>query len=372
MMMQCLLAGIGRERLFGEEFPNVEIRRRFENRQERETDEQYRYRMYMHRVMNPGYDQREEHSRKMNPKGFWECPFTVSGILWRPDIHDQVQEFLDQIGKPNEMFCKIVSSGLSRSDPRFVSRIVLMVRDPVSVAKSQENLVRSFKYMNNGRPTDLFAGMRIHSPKAFIDSTIMLAGFMLKHGIPFHVVNYDDVLENPGSVLGGVFEFLVEKKADLVKAAGAIDPDLKRSLPEPKPSLLWEDADVVYQALLEGNFGKIKTFGDNDGRLSAREDANWICIRTQTRMVEAHCKQCMKSPKFAASARRSAQARGVNWRVLPCAWETAFRTDGESLISIDESIVRNHWVTEDDKKRDKWEASRLEMAKTKRALAERA
>jgi hypothetical protein len=204
--------------------------------------------------------------------------------------------------------------------------------------------------------------MEIHSPKMFIDVTLMLSAWIKRHpDIPVHYVEYDNLVAEPEVAIKGVLDFIGEKgSAKKAKvAASEIDPKLKRSYPEPKPSLLWDDAERVHDLLKSGDHDGLERFAHDKSRPSFREDLSWVCVRVGSRMVEAHCSRCIKDPKFAASVRAAAERSGVQWRLRPCAYETAYREDGVSLKTIDQSILDNHWITQKDRRHDGFEAARL-------------
>jgi hypothetical protein len=309
----------------------------------------------------PDQEAEEKRAKDMNPKGFWECPFTVQGVRFRPEIEEQLKAILSE--SEEETFCKIVSQGVAASDPRYITKLVVMVRDPRSVAKSQERLTREFRYRRPGQPErNLYDGMEIHSPKMFIDVTLMLSAWIKRHpDIPVHYVEYDNLVAEPEVAIKGVLEFLGEKGAakKAKTAASEIDPKLKRSYPEPKPSLLWDDAERVHDLLKSGDHDGLERFAHDKSRPSFREDLSWVCVRVGSRMVEAHCSRCIKDPKFAASVRAAAERSGIQWRLRPCAYETAYREDGVSLKTIDQSILDNHWITQKDRRHEGFEAARL-------------
>lgn len=343
-MMRLLGLALGEDRIFGKKFPNEEQRAEFGRRGKSETDAQYTYRMYTGEMLRPHADEIIAESKDLNPNGFWECPFTVRGVRFTVEMEKKLKELEEQIasGAP-ETVSKIVSQGLAKSDPRYISRVIFMVRHPRAVAKSQERLRREMKFRTeDGEEYDLFEGQTVHSPRMFIDVTSEVMLWIEAHPeVPVHQVKYDDLIARPRETLDGVAEFLGE--GDWSEAINEIDPRLKRSYPQEVKSNLWSDAEFVYEALLGMDFDAVRSFLNDPTRMANRESRSWLCLRCETPMVEPHCLRCKANHLgFRDSLREFAEKRGISWQTRPCAFEVAFDQDSP-LISIEESIERNFW-----------------------------
>ena len=122
----------GYTRLEAEQFPNEKGLRRFE-RTPRDTDELWDFKQYQWKKngIKEKFLKEFENIKKMNPLGFWENEWTVGGIQYSLRNEEKYDE---------TKFCKIVSQGLHKSDPKYVSKVIYMSRHPRAVAKSQEEL----------------------------------------------------------------------------------------------------------------------------------------------------------------------------------------------------------------------------------------
>ena len=109
-------------------------------------------------------DTRTDHSKMMNPNGFWEDGrFTVRGLSWRFNCREELDGYLTE-EKPTCV--KIVSQGLIQTDPRYISKMVYLIRHPRNVAKSQENLVTELDQMFGDKNT-----LKMHTPKMYLNVT---------------------------------------------------------------------------------------------------------------------------------------------------------------------------------------------------------
>jgi hypothetical protein len=297
--------------------------------------------MYIYRKTNPKALEEVEIAKDLNPTGFWECPFTVRGVQFRPNREDQLKQ-LEAESKRNLTVCKIVSGGLAQSDPRYIDKIVFMLRHPRSVAKSQERLRRNEKYKKlNGESIDLYQDKVVHSPKMFIQTTVMAAAWLKKHPeIPVHYVLFDDLISYPEGTLLGIQQFLGE--GNFLAAASAIRSDLKRSYPEQKKSNLWGDAEYVWDKFLAKDFSALAKFSRDITRPISREGRSWPCARLQAPVVEAHCRACRHSSSFRAKLIEDAEKNRINWQEEPCGFECGNDLDS-SPITLDESIENNFW-----------------------------
>jgi hypothetical protein len=344
-MMRLLGLALGEDRILGDKFPQERARSEFAQRRDGETESQYTFRLYADSLLHPHDDEATGRSRDLNPNGFWECPFTVRGVRFSVGMESKLKDLESEVvvGAPRETICKVVSQGLAQSDPRYISKIIFMVRDPRSVARSQERLRREMKFRTeDGQEHDLYEGQVVHTPRMFIDVTIGAMLWMDNHpDVPVLFVRYDDLVAQPQEPLRKVAEFLGD--GDWEAAIHEIDPKLKRSYPQEVKSNLWGDAEFIYKALLDMDVTAVRGFLKDPRRMSSREARSWPCLRCEAPMVEPHCLQCKANNNgFRDSLISFADERGIPWRERPCAFETAFDLDNP-LISIEESIDQNFW-----------------------------
>lgn len=339
LMMQILRSALGEDAIYGTQFPQDKHAESRKAKLPRETEAQYEYRQYA-MGLDPGRDLAESHD--LNPDGFWECPFTVRGISYRPELERELENALEA---GDGLVCKVVSEALAHSEPRYVDRVVLMARHPRAVAKSQERLLRELRMkFSDGKIRDLYEGQVVHSPEMFIESTVAVMRWLAAHPtIPVLVVCYDDLIAHPEETVQLVSHF-VDPDGDWKAGAREVKVQLKRSYPEDKKSLFWEDAEYLYDALLRLDHAAVKRFMEDDTRAIHRERRTWMCVRCEQPMNAAHCRTCTFSPGFRAQLRKHAEVNGVPWRERPCAYEVAY-SDG-ALKTIEASVRDNSWVEE--------------------------
>ena len=348
LMMSCFSTSLGHKRLIGYKFPQEEKINRLFSRNIGETENQYVYRLYC--LSKIGKTKTSERARltkayDMNPGGFWEHPqFTCGGLRYLHNHRGQINRILSA-RKP--LFIKIVSQGLLPSDPRYISKIVFMVRHPFAVAKSQERLTRQGMFKDeSGKTIDIFSDVVINSPDMFLQVSLAAAKFFLScTHIPVHMVDFDDLIETPAPVLESIQDFLGEGNFSL--SVDNIDPKLRRSYSPGGEENIWAEAENVYKRLKNKDFtGIVKTVGKDLSEYRKRQES-WLCARTQTTAVRAHCVTCKSSAEFRKSLINYATSRGFDWKNEPCAFECAYDKENP-LISIEESIATNFWEGEKD------------------------
>ena len=284
---------------------------------------------------------KRDHIKDMNPHGFYECAFSVKGMSYSTEHHQLYQRIKDN----DYPVVKIVSQGLTNTAPSEVSRVVYMLRHPREVAKSQEKLMRSMMVMDQlGAKRDVFEGMKIHTPKMFISTTIAACQwFTLNPQVPVEIVLFEDLFENKAKVSQQLQGF--HGRGDFAEGMNAVDGELRRSEPEDIPSRLWEEAEEIYALMLEHRFAEVwKKHGRMDTE-AARDSRRFHCARRGAATVEAQCKMCMGDSATRNTFREQATKKGVKWKDNPCAYQCGFGR-GESM-SVDESIADNFWNHDD-------------------------
>jgi hypothetical protein len=343
MMMRIMRSAFGEERILGEEFPN-ETRQKVEaQRQEAlsKLTEIQRYLLEKMRV-KPKESSMTNRVLDMNPNGYFEMAFTVRGAAFSPATA-RLLERVEKEEKPS--ICKIVSQGLAKSDPRYIDKVVFMVRDPRAVAKSQERLGRQNPMdperapQRNGKP------ILIRSVGMYNQVTVAAARWIVNHpDIPVHVVNYDALLDNPLPVIASIAEFLGE--GDFSRAHELIDTSLRRSEPEAVDE--GEDAlfaMALHGHLLVGRFDRVlETAKARAEYLRANPPApkQWHCPRLKQTVVENICRLCRSHELTTRNLRETAKKKKIKWEGEPCPYECGIM--GDAGITVAESIAQNHWL----------------------------
>ena len=318
LMMDCLRQALGDDRIIGKAFP-------FEDRinQRAETEiEKYIKKKYGIRTKD---QEAVEKSKDMNPNGFWECRYTVQGVKWHRGI--------DRVCKP-EMVCKIVSQGLAHSDPKYIDRIIYMMRHPREVAKSQERLRSNLPGAEELKEK---AGP-VHSPKMFVDVTCAAARWLLENPKPIQLVHYDSLIEYPEETLGAVKGFLGE--GDFSKHP--IDRGLKRSAREDIDNELWEDAEHIYDRFIAGDYQNLVEYIENPKSRTNKVGARYPCVRLDEMVVYKHCENCYNDKMTMWNLRKKAEERKIDWRNEPCVFECGIGIDVDTK-AVEQSIQFNHW-----------------------------
>lgn len=275
-------------------------------------------------------------AKDMNPNGYFEMEFTVRGVRYMPRHEKLLNEILED---EQPRICKIVSQGLMRSDPRYITKIVYMVRDPRAVAKSQERLGRQSPMDPESAPESDGKKALIRTAKMFNGVTVGAARWILEHtDTPTHLVNYDELLDNPLPELEKLGEFLGE---DFSGAASMIDPSLRRSVPEEIDDDSGANAMVLYTLLKSGDWQGIIDYAKAKAK-EPRKITDWYCTRLKSAINVEVCKLCKSHRMTTANLINNAERKKIKWRVEPCVYECGI--DGSVGVSVAESVENSHWV----------------------------
>lgn len=344
LMMDIMRDVFGEDKIVGSKFPQEKNIDLFLKKHDGETEDEYNYRMYISKKQMEKRKFEIEKIKDLNPNGFWECIYTVSGIRFMPQIHNENQliDIYNNIKKREERFCKIVSQGLSGSESRYIEKIIFMMRHPREVAKSQERLKRNGKFkLKDGTEFDIYEGVVVHSPEMYINVTVSAAVWLKNHEeIPFLIVDHKKLMTDPKPVLMSIQNFI--GKGNFSEAEKRIDTSLYRSYPEDIDNELWEEAEYVYEKFMDCDFKAITEFAMDKKSKISRRNRSWRCERSGIITCEAHCKNCKTSINFRNSLKENAVRQKIEWQNQPCAFECAFDLD-EEHVSVQESIEKNFW-----------------------------
>ena len=335
--MDLFRVALGDDRILGEKFPQA---KRLQAVLEPDGDESDRFvaaRRYAYEKQNPDWEAEFEHSKKMNPNGFWEMRWSVAGIQYEyePPASDRI--------------CKIVSQGLARSNPAYIDKIVMMIRHPYAVAQSQQDLTRRVPFLRaDGRKVKQDE-LRVLSPEMYINVSVAVAGWFAGPGKDtlVHRVNFDDLVSEPEPTLRGLGAFVGE--GDWDAAIGRINPKLRRSprLPGDEHSKRerWDLALAVHDQLSAGNWeGVLEIARAEAERRKAAPPDHFFCPRWGGSVNPQQCGLCRSDPTVRNNMRNTAERRRIDWPNEPCLWEVAYAPDREVHLTIGQSVASNHWV----------------------------
>ena len=340
LMMDLMRVTFGEDRILGKKFPQEERLKFYNKKQENESETEFSLRQYI-QAKNQHKDPIEEFekTKDMNPNGFWEMLYTVQGCYYRFQDTDRLETLLNE-DKPS--ICKIVSQGLMKSDPRYISKVIYMMRHPRAVAKSQERLRRNMpSIQTEDGVIEMEDELTIHTPEMYINVTLMACRWLRKYPkVPVHFVKYDELIKTPGPTLNKVKTFLGE--GDFTKAIDQINPDLWRSHPEDIEHRLWTIADSIYDLFLEGKFQECIDFMEENKDEFRKEQSQWICARRNMPASEDICKICQTDKVVRGRFKETSERMRIDWQNEPCLYECGMGV-GIDHITVGDSVENNHW-----------------------------
>lgn len=317
--------------------------------EEGEEDHHFELRKYFF-DLNKEREEKAGRSREktmdMNPNGFWECQYTVAGINYSYGMRTMLKGFLEETDE-NRTCVKIVSQGLLNSDPRYITKILYLLRHPRAVAKSQERLIRGVAFDNK----DFSELAKIHTPEMFIKVTQMAALFLKDHpDIEVKILEYDDLIEHPKDNIKSICDFFkidFEDRWPLVK--DAVKPKYRRSYPQEIELDLWKDAETLYDLMKEKKYEEILEYSKDPQKPMNRSTRKWTCQRSGNTVDEKICKMCKEDRMFREEGKRAAIARKIEWEDKPCLFEVGFDMDAKEYKTVRESILTNFWIDDDSR-----------------------
>ena len=343
LTMLLFATAVGEDRILGDKFPQLD-------RSKKKKDIPNEIEEIVEYIKDKYEDKKEDELKKsidMNPNGFWECPFTVHGISWGPV--DKIKELIKKIKEEeyyNKYIMKIVNSGLLRSDPEYIGKVVYLVRHPYDIAKSQIRLKRSQKFTIGKKEVDLYNDVIVNDPLFYIQSTIQFAKWRVDNpGKEVLFVGYDELISDPENTLKKMADFTGIK--NLIDSKKVINKKLQRSKTEHKfiPGI-WEDAVKIHEMLLDENFQGIIDYSKRKDTWLYKRTATWVCLRIRSATSYMNCYDCYhkRDKDFIKTGIERAEANEWDWENEPCAFECGFDCERESPISIEDSIKNNHWI----------------------------
>jgi hypothetical protein len=339
LMTNLIQSGLpnGKKRLVGSKFMGIDKKGKM-RKLPNEPKELTKCREYI-QTLYPDQSADVNDSKDMNPDGFWECQYTVPGCFYRFQFADELEKFMaEKEGKKKDSICKIVSQGLVNSDPRYINKVVFMMRHPRAVAKSQERLKRRGNGMINQE------NRVVHTPDMFINVTMAAIQWFKKYSdIPVLVVDYDELLNDQETQLERLFDFLGE--GDIKKTKGIVKPKLRRSLPEEIDMPLWKEAEQVHQWFLDKKFTKAIKFAKSFNTYHTREHSSWICSRTNEQVNYKNCEACKAHKEIRGLLKVTAEMKNIVWKEEPCLYDCGYNlVSKEKPLTPNESMETHTWL----------------------------
>ena len=303
--------------------------------------------------LRDGYSESAEQKKDLNPRGFYEG-WPCMGIPWNFINHKRLQSLQEA---ETDAVAKIVGQGLAITNPDYISKVVVIVRHPRAVARSQEKLVNrvnirdSHKGMHNVRRE-----AKIHNPDFWLSNMLSIAQWISAFpDVPFYVLSYERLTSASWRCeidMNELQQFIGE--GDFVKASQeSIDSSLIRSHPKTDCSEEVQNqflfAEEIYSLACNGEWEDVLLAFSERAKQQAEKDANkkptkYLCYRANRTVLQAQCKECIKGKTVMQSFKELAERAQVDWRKEPCVYECAFRNDSSKYKTPSESIKQNFWT----------------------------
>lgn len=319
LMMNILKTSLGEERLLGKEFPREE---------KEEENELIKYIRSKDENLQERIKNHTEKSKNMNPDGFYEMEWTMTGISYSM----KYEKILKECKKEPLNIVKVVSPGLINSDPKYISKIIYMLRNPYDVAKSHENLIGRSPISPNINGEQL----KINSPDLFIKYNTMGATWIKEHlDVPVKIIQYEDLVYSPKETLKELSEFLNE---DVSHGESCVKKKLHRSKGEVRNEEEWVLANNIYECIQNEDWeGAVRIV--HETKIEDPNGSPIMCTRLNRRVVNNECKACRMNSIVRDNYKKASEEKNIDWRNEPCT-----RDVFEQKVTIKESIEKNSWI----------------------------
>ncbi len=349
--MDILRISLGGENIIGEKLVNEKIPEL--EQIEGERDAHFVVREYLYSKSKNKHQKtldKKIQMEDMNPNGFWECEFTVKGInysyknrKWLHTLHT----------KGKNKVCKIVSQGLLQSDPKYIDKMIYLIRHPRNVAKSQERLSRNFDVKFGEDKKNIFDDIVVHTPEMYINVTLLACRWIIENkDIPVLFVEFEKLQKNPEEEIERMAQFV--GYGDFDKGKDIVEPKLNRSKQENIENPLWEDAEFIYEKFKKGKFKEIIKAFEDPKRLTNRMKQSWQCTRCNMTVDAKDCTKCINSLIVRENYKKRANILDIDYMNEPCLYECGMNIDVEEseYLTIEESIKYNSWTEDNIEQRE--------------------
>jgi hypothetical protein len=200
----------------------------------------------------PEDHERYEHSRLMNPKGYYEYPRLVkNGIslnMAAGKVPSLCPKLVPNIHDSKEYAIKLLTPAYLSTAEQLIDKVIYVIRDPRETVYSQRSIIDN---LSDAEHAD-----------QILENWMMLERMLNDNMQPYNwhkvfFVDHRDLMSDTGvtwllCTLAGFLEPLRFTSADIALAKDCIDLDLYRSKP-PKPKLQWFKYELkqMYQNLRE-------------------------------------------------------------------------------------------------------------------------
>ncbi len=286
--------------------------------------------------------ERADHANKMNPKGFYETPFSMGGINYSMPAYRHILKELLEDG--DERAIKVISSALLKTNPAFVDSIAHVIRHPLEAVKSQESVLT---------PLDQFSTVSLKdrivdkSPRMYLSNLIAACKFFEENPkIPKIIIHHKEMMLNPKKVVKDLCEFYDLPFEESWEASkDIIDISLYRSKPYTSvEGELWDMTLKIYELFIKEEFSEILEITEDPEFVLYRKVKRWYCTRLNKTVNPSVCNQCTTNKVTRDNFIHEANRKEIDWKSEPCAYECGLNNTGEESKSIEESIATNHWL----------------------------
>jgi len=337
LMMSLLNYAFGNDRILGKKFPQEELIEEMHTKQKNETDYEFETRKYILKKTNDEEKIQKEldHILKTKPNGLWETPYLNNGIRFNFFDSDLLENSATESKK---IICKVTPQGLLQSNPKYIDKIIYMIRRPEDIYRSNQS---------TDKDTIILDKKEIKSsvPETFIYASTTASRWLMKYPeIPVLYVYFDDLILNPVGTLesvGAFFDSVCAWPIDQIRSnanSDLVDSEIIEA------EGVWKDALFIYDKFISKEYKDIIEYVQNPKNEIHRKNRRWMCCRIDQPVNEEFCLNCTTKLSVRKNLMQIAEQKEIEWKDEPCVFECAYNLDGE-LKTIKQSIINNSWST---------------------------
>ena len=246
-----------------------------------------------------------------NPHGFWEdTDLVMTGINYNPKYSEKYKGL-----KNSDKIVKLIGRGLLLSDPEFIDKVIIVLRDPAQTSASQKAL-----------------GIRGNKGTTQIQDYVAIARWLLANPVPTLLLDYEDYKTDAHDQIASFLGVPLQPSSFDSSRGNDAESDNSETT---------KLAYQMYDLSTKQDWASIVELADDPMFLLTRNSKVFKCPRTEEKVNYDRCMLCKTDPVVRQNMRKTAAHRKTNPMMKPCAFDCGMGPN--KPITIEESIKDNHW-----------------------------
>jgi len=240
---------------------------------------------------------KREERKKLNPSGFWE---DTSYVMRGFSYNVRTAEKFHSLKNEKDKVIKLIASGLVATDPQYIDKLIICLRDPAETVNSQKD-IKGIKPKAD--------------PLRQIQDYILISRYMIENpSLPYFILDYS-YYEDPVGIQEDLCRFLEKDTSETAF--------VKKNKPKPERpnSSLWEEAYKVYEDMKAGKFERVLAYAKRERTALSRKTRVIHCERYGIKSNAERCQECKTNKTVKSNFIKLAKHKKLDFKNLPCNWD---------------------------------------------------